>query len=202
MKSVRLLPNILEETSRGIQAIGIEDSLLKTREIFLTTEVDSDSSADLLKQLIYLERVDEEKPITLYISSPGGEVTSGLAVYDYIRMMKSKVITVCIGTAASMGAILFLAGDERKMLPHTKIMIHDPSYGNASMGGMKPLEIRDRLDGLMQSRKLLAEIIAERSGMTLKQVYVKTRRDSFLNAEEAIKIGIATEILERGKKYE
>lgn len=202
MKSVRLLPNILEETSRGIQAIGIEDSLLKTREIFLTTEVDSDSSADLLKQLIYLERVDEEKPITLYISSPGGEVTSGLAVYDYIRMMKSKVITVCIGTAASMGAILFLAGDERKMLPHTKIMIHDPSYGNASMGGMKPLEIRDRLDGLMQSRKILAEIIAERSGMNLKKVYEKTRRDSFLNAKEAIKIGIATEILERGKKYE
>lgn len=202
MKSVRLLPNILEETSRGIQAIGIEDSLLKTREIFLTTEINSDSSADLLKQLIYLERVDEEKPITLYISSPGGEVTSGLAVYDYIRMMKSKVITVCIGTAASMGAILFLAGDERKMLPHTKIMIHDPSYGNASMGGMKPLEIRDRLDGLMQSRKILAEIIAERSGMNLKKVYEKTRRDSFLNAKEAIKIGIATEILERGKKYE
>lgn len=202
MKSVRLLPNILEETSRGIQAIGIEDSLLKTREIFLTTEINSDSSADLLKQLIYLERVDDEKPITLYISSPGGEVTSGLAVYDYIRMMKSKVITVCIGTAASMGAILFLAGDERKMLPHTKIMIHDPSYGNASMGGMKPLEIRDRLDGLMQSRKILAEIIAERSGMNLKKVYEKTRRDSFLNAKEAIKIGIATEILERGKKYE
>lgn len=202
MKSVRLLPNILEETSRGIQAIGIEDSLLKTREIFLTTEINSDSSADLLKQLIYLERVDEEKPITLYISSPGGEVTSGLAVYDYIRMMKSKVITVCIGTAASMGAILFLAGDERKMLPHTKIMIHDPSYGNTSMGGMKPLEIRDRLDGLMQSRKILAEIIAERSGMNLKKVYEKTRRDSFLNAKEAIKIGIATEILERGKKDE
>lgn len=202
MKSVRLLPNILEETSRGIQAIGIEDSLLKTREIFITTEINSDSSADLLKQLIYLERADEEKPITLYISSPGGEVTSGLAVYDYIRMMKSKVITVCIGTAASMGAILFLAGDERKMLPHTKIMIHDPSYGNASMGGMKPLEIRDRLDGLMQSRKILAEIIAERSGMNLKKVYEKTRRDSFLNAKEAIKIGIATEILERGKKYE
>lgn len=202
MKSVRLLPNILEETSRGIQAIGIEDSLLKTREIFLTTEINSDSSADLLKQLIYLERVDDEKPITLYISSPGGEVTSGLAVYDYIRMMKSKVITVCIGTAASMGAILFLAGDERKMLPHTKIMIHDPSYGNASMGGMKPLEIRDRLDGLMQSRKILAEIIAERSGMNLKKVYEKTRRDSFLNAKEAIKIGIATEILERGKKDE
>lgn len=202
MKSVRLLPNILEETSRGIQAIGIEDSLLKTREIFLTTEINSDSSADLLKQLIYLERVDDEKPITLYISSPGGEVTSGLAVYDYIRMMKSKVITVCIGTAASMGAILFLAGDERKMLPHTKIMIHDPSYGNASMGGMKPLEIRDRLDDLMQSRKILAEIIAERSGMNLKKVYEKTRRDSFLNAKEAIKIGIATEILERGKKYE
>lgn len=202
MKSVRLLPNILEETSRGIQAIGIEDSLLKTREIFLTTEINSDSSADLLKQLIYLERVDDEKPITLYISSPGGEVTSGLAVYDYIRMMKSKVITVCIGTAASMGAILFLAGDERKMLPHTKIMIHDPSYGNASMGGMKPLEIRDRLDGLMKSRKILAEIIAERSGMNLKKVYEKTRRDSFLNAKEAIKIGIATEILERGKKDE
>lgn len=194
-RNMSVLPNILEETSRGTQSIRIEDDLLRKREIFFTTEVDSQSSADLLKQLIYLERVDEGKPIMLYISSLGGEVTSGLAVYDYIRMMKSPVTTVCIGTAASMGAILFLAGEERKMLSHTKVMIHDPSYGHATMEGMKPLEIKDRLEGLMKSRKILAEIIAERSGMTLRQVYAKTRRDSYLNAEEAVKLGVATEIL-------
>lgn len=191
------LPYILEETSKGVQSIGIGDDLLRKREIFFTTEVDGRSSADLLKQLIYLERAEEGKEITLYISSPGGEVTSGLAVYDYMQIMKSPVTTVCVGTAASMGAILFLAGTKRKMLPHTKIMIHDPSYGNENMVGVKPLEIKERLDGLMESRKILADIIAERSGMNLKQVYAKTRRDSFLNAEEAVKLGIATEILGR-----
>lgn len=202
MKSASFLPNILEETSRGMQSFGIEDDLLRKREIFLTTDINPESAADLLKQLIYLERADVGKPVTLYISSPGGEVTSGLAVYDYIQMMKSKVTTVCIGLAASMGAVLFLAGEERKMLPHTKIMIHDPSYGNASMNGMKPLDIRNKLDSLMKSRKVLAEIIAERSGMNLKQVYAKTRRDCFLDAKEALKVGIATEILERGGKDE
>lgn len=202
MRNSSILPNILEETSRGTQTIGIEDDLLRKREIFLTSDVNSESASDLLKQLIYLERVGEGAPITLYISSPGGEVTSGLAVYDYIRMMKSKVTTVCIGMAASMGAVLFLAGEERKMLPHTKIMIHDPSYGNTSMHGMKPLEIRNKLDSLMKSRKTLAEIIAERSGMTLKQVYAKTKKDYFLDAEEAVKSGIATEILGRGGKDE
>ena len=100
------LPNILEETSRGTQAIRIEDDLLRNRDIFLTTEIDSKSSSDILKQLIYLDKTDTDKPITLYISSPGGEVTAGLAVFDFIRMMKSKVNTVCIGTAASMGAII------------------------------------------------------------------------------------------------
>ena len=179
------LPNILEETSRGTQAIRIEDDLLRNRDIFLTTEIDSKSSSDILKQLIYLDKTDTDKPITLYISSPGGEVTAGLAVFDFIR------------TAASMGAIIFLAGEERKMLPHTKIMIHDPSYGNASMGGMKPLEIKDRLESLMKSRKLLAEIIAECTGMSLKRVYSKTRTDSFLDANEALKLGIATKIIKR-----
>lgn len=189
------IPSILEETSRGTQAIRIEDDLLRRREIFLTAGIDNISASDLLKQLLYLERVDEGKPITLYISSPGGEVTAGLAIFDFIQRMKSKVTTVCIGTAASMGSILFLAGETRKMLPHTKIMIHDPSYGRIPIEGMKPLEIKDRLDGLMSSRKILAEIIAERSGMTLKQVYARTKKDSFLTAQEALKLGIATEII-------
>lgn len=197
MNNFNEIPNILEETSRGTQAIRIEDDLLRNRDIFLTTEINSKTSSDLLKQLIYLDKEDTDKPITLYISSPGGEVTAGLAVFDYIRMMKSKVNTVCIGTAASMGAILFLAGEERKMLPHTKIMIHDPSYGNASIGGMKPLEIKGRLDSLMKSRQILADIIAERTGMSIKRVYAKTRTDTFLDAKEAVKLGIATGIIER-----
>ena len=118
-----MLPNILKETVRGIQPILIEDEMLQHREVFLIEEVNRKSATDMIKQLMYLDRIDTGKPVTVYINSPGGEVVSGLAVYDYIKVMKSPVNTVCMGSAASMGAILFLAGKERSMLKNSEIMI-------------------------------------------------------------------------------
>ena len=189
------MANILKETVRGTDCIKIEDKLLSRREIFLTEEVNAETSNELIKQLMYLERQDSGKEITLYINSPGGEVISGLAVYDLISLMKSPVRTVCTGTAASMGAILFLAGKKREMLPHTRLMIHDPSFGGGSIGGKKSHELRHELEKLDEVREALAKIIAEKTGRPLEEIYDVTSDDTFYSAEEAITFGLATGIM-------
>lgn len=189
------MASILKETVRGTECIRIEDDLLSKREIFLTEEVNAVTSNELLKQLMYLERQDTGSEITLYINSPGGEVISGLAVYDFISLMKSPVRTVCTGTAASMGAILFLAGTKREMLPHTRLMIHDPSYGSSDISGKKSHEIRHELEKLDEVRAALAEIIAEKTGRSVEEIYSVTSDDTFYSAEEAISFGLATGIL-------
>ena len=189
------MANILKETVRGTDCIRIEDDLLSKREIFLTEEVNAATSNELLKQLMYLERQDCQKEITIYINSPGGEVISGLAVYDYISIMKTPVKTVCTGTAASMGAILFLAGKKREMLPHTRLMIHDPSYSHNDIGGRKPHEIQQELDKLNETREALARIIAEKTGKSIEEIYEVTASDSFYSAKEAIDFGLATGIM-------
>lgn len=200
------MARIIKETVRGIDIVDLEDELLQSREIFLTAGVDANTTNELIKQLMYLEREDDEAEITLYINSPGGEVTSGLAVYDYMTLMKAPIRTVSIGTAASMGALLFLAGDKRQMLPHTRIMIHDPSYSNADMSGKKPHEIQHELDKLNETRQIIAQIISEKTGKTLEEVYEVTANDTYYNAEEALKFGLATEIIDsesfgkRGKR--
>lgn len=189
------MANVILETARGIEAVSIEDELLKNREIFLTGEVNAKSSDELIKQLMYLEREDNTQEVTLYINSNGGEVMSGLAVYDYMSLMKSPLRTVCIGTAASMGAILFLAGERREMLPHTRLMIHDPSYNHHDVGGCKPHEIMREVDKLMETREMLAEIIAEKTHKTLDEIYEVTAEDTFYNAKEAVCFGLATNII-------
>ena len=189
------MANILKETVRGTDCIKIEDELLSRREIFLTEEVNPETSNELIKQLMYLERQDSGKEITLYINSPGGEVISGLAVYDLISLMKSPVRTVCTGTAASMGAILFLAGKKREMLPHTRLMIHDPSFSGGSIGGKKSHELRHELEKLDEVREALAKIIAEKTGRPLEEIYDVTSDDTFYSAEEAIAFGLATGIM-------
>ena len=200
------MARIIKETVRGIDIVDLEDELLQSREIFLTGGVDANTTNELIKQLMYLEREDDEAEITLYINSPGGAVTSGLAVYDYMTLMKAPIRTVSIGTAASMGALLFLAGDKRQMLPHTRIMIHDPSYSNADMSGKKPHEIQHELDKLNETRQIIAQIISEKTGKTLEEVYEVTANDTYYNAEEALKFGLATEIIDsesfgkRGKR--
>ncbi len=196
------MANILKETVRGIDCIRLEDEFLKDREIFLTEEINAQTSNELIKQLMYLERQDSESEVTIYINSPGGEVISGLAVYDYIGMMKAPVRTVCIGTAASMGAILFLAGAKRQMLPHTRLMIHDPSYSHNDIGGRKSHEIQHELDKLNETREALARIISEKTSRSIDEIYKVTADDTFYSAQEAIDFGLATEILKGEQCYE
>ena len=154
-----------------------------------------ESCNEIIKQLMYLEQTDNTKEITIYINSPGGSVNSGLAVYDLIRIMKSPVRTVCTGCAASMGSILFLAGDKREMLPHTQIMMHDPSYGGGNLAGVKPMQIKEILENILRVRDTIANIIAERTGLSLGEVYKITEKDSFFTAEKALQNGIATAII-------
>lgn len=189
------MPNYIKESVRGMESLTPDDLLFTNREIFLTTKVDNETSNELIKQLMILEKLSDTEEVTIYINSPGGEVVSGLAVYDYIQLMKAPVRTVCIGTAASMGAILFLAGKKREMLKHTRLMIHDPAYGGGDMTGKKPHELQMYVDKLKQSQEIIAKIIAEKTGKVLDEVCEKTREDSYFNAEEAIAYGLATGIV-------
>ena len=182
---------ILHESSRGIDSYTAESSLLSKRVLFFTEEVNADSCNRLIEYLLYLDMDKPGEEITLCINSPGGEVVSGLAAYDTMRMLNSPVRTVCIGTAASMGSILFLAGDKREMLPHTKIMIHDPLIAGLS-GAKKALELEKEAAQLMETRAITAGIIAQRSRRSLEEVYEKTREDCYLTTEEAVAFGIAT----------
>lgn len=190
------MSNIIMESARGLESVRIEDEFLRQREIFLTDSVNENSCDELIKQLMYLEKEDDTKEITLYINSPGGSVQEGLAVYDTIMLLRAPVRTVCIGTCASMGAILFLAGGRREIMKHGKIMIHDPAFGgNHNVGGKKPHEIQAELDDLNRCRESLARIIAERTGKSVEEIYEVTANDTYYSADEAIEFGLATDIL-------
>ena len=190
------MANIILESVRGLQPVAIEDELLKNREIFLTGKVDGESCNELIKQLVYLERKDPSKEITIYINSPGGSVQDGLAVYDLIMLLRSPVRTVCTGTCASMGAILFLSGKKREMMGHGKLMIHDPAFGGGhEMGGKKPHEIQTELDDLNRCRDALTKIIAERTGHAAEEIEKITVNDTYYTAEEAVEFGLATAII-------
>lgn len=188
------MSNVIKESVRGTELIPVEDMLFCQNKIFLVEEVNVETTNRLMKQLMYLENSGSTDEITLYINSPGGDVVSGLALYDYIKIMQRTVNTVCTGTAASMGAILFLAGEKRSMLPHTRLMIHDPSFGNGDFSGQKPHEIQRHLDKLNESRSTLAQIISEKTGKTLEEIYTVTADDTYYNVEEAIAFGLATDI--------
>ena len=192
------MPNIILDSVRGLQPVPIDDVFLKDRKIFLVGEVNDASCNDLIKQLLYMEAEDNTLPITLFINSPGGQVGSGLAVYDTIRLMKSPVTAVVTGIAASMGSIIMLAcdGDQRLMLPSSKVMIHDCSWGHREMGGMKPFEIEQELRQLEQVNERLISIIAERTGNSVEDVSNVTMCDSYFNAEEAIEFGLASKVID------
>lgn len=193
-------PCVILESARGFESLYLHDKLFNdNREIFLTDEIDMQSCGNIITQLIYLNRTEPEKEISLYINSPGGSVTDGLAVYDIIRLLDAPVKTICIGTCASMGAILFLAGKEREIMEHGRIMVHDPAFGgNHNMGGKKPHEIQPELDDLNRCRESLAQIISERTGKPLEKIYEVTANDTYFNAEEAVKFGLATRIIKKG----
>ncbi len=187
--------NILKESSRGYEAIRPEDQLLTERKIFFTEEVTPESSAALIQLLFYLEGQSEDKEIVLYINTPGGEVTSGLAVYDTLTGIKCPVRTVCIN-AASMGAIIFMAGQTRQIYRHGSVMIHDPLLSGLS-GSKSALAMEKEAGRLMKTRAVLAGILAERTGHTIEEIYGKTHEDCYLDAKEALDFGIATQIVDR-----
>ncbi len=186
-------PQIVRETAEGLNRLDIRDDMLAHRELELTSGVDADSCAAVIRSLLYLQRCDADAPVTLYINSPGGEVQSGLALYDVMQAVSCPIRTVCLGMAASMGALLFIAGDERLMLPHSRVMIHDPLIGGG-LGG-SALSVKARADDLMRIRDITASVIAHHTGMTLERVFELTSSDTYFEAEEAVQAGLADRII-------
>ncbi|MCR4945545.1 MAG: ATP-dependent Clp protease proteolytic subunit [Lachnospiraceae bacterium] len=184
---------IIKQSARGYDHILPEEMLYSERKVFFTESVTAESAAQLIQTLLCLEAESESKPITLYINSPGGDVISGLAAYDTIVGLKCPVRTVCIGIAASMGSYLFLAGNERLILPHSQVMIHDPLINGLS-GVQKALALEKEANKLMKTREMLGQIMSERTGKSIEEVYEKTKDDTYMSAEEALEFGIATEI--------
>ena len=183
---------IIRESSYGYHLIPIQDEMLAHREVELVGEVDAASVNALIRQLRYLQREDPKAPVTLYINSPGGSVDSGMALYDVMKAVSCPIRTVCMGLAASMAALLFVSGAERDMLPHSRLMIHDPLI--IQTGG-SALKLKAVSDDLMETRQIIARIIADHSGKSMEEVLAKTASDSYFRAEEAIEFGLADRII-------
>lgn len=189
------IPTIIRETSEGMARIPIADVMLQRREIWLTGEITSELADAVIAQILHLDAEAPGEEITLYIDSPGGSVTAGLAIYDVMQAVSSKIRTVCIGTAASMAAVLFAAGDRREILMHGEVMIHDPLVSGGISGSA--LAVQDKSDRLMAKRKVLCGILAQHAGKTIKQIYKVTAKDSWYGAEEAVAFGLADEVISK-----
>lgn len=190
-----LVPMVIEQTNRGERAYDIYSRLLKDRIIFLGTPVDDNVSNLIIAQLLFLEAEDPEKDINLYINSPGGVVTSGLAIYDTMQYIKSKVSTICIGQAASMGALLLTAGapGKRFALPNARIMIHQPMGG--FQGQASDIDIHAR--EILKIRERLNEIMAKHTGQPIEKIRTDTERDYFMSGEEAKNYRLVDDVIER-----
>ncbi len=186
-------PQIIRETAEGLNRLDIRDEMLGKRQLELMTSVNAESCAVVIRDLLYLQREDPTTPITLYINSPGGEVQSGLALYDVMQAVSCPIRTVCLGIAASMAALLFIAGDDREILPHSRVMIHDPLI-SAGAGG-NALSVKARADDLMRIRDITAGVIARHSGMPIDRVFELTATDTYFEAEEAVEAGLADRII-------
>ena len=187
-----LIPYIVEQTSRGERSYDIYSRLLEDRIIFLSGEIDDAVANTVVAQLIYLEAKDPNKDINLYINSPGGSVSSGLAIYDTMNYIKCDVSTICIGMAASMGAFLLSSGAKGKRfgLPNSEIMIHQP------LGGAKgqASDIKIAAEHILRTKKKLNRILAENSGKPIEQIERDTDRDNYLSAEEALNYGLIDKV--------
>ncbi|MFO1520183.1 MAG: ATP-dependent Clp endopeptidase proteolytic subunit ClpP [bacterium] len=193
-----LVPMVIEQTHRGERAYDIYSRLLKDRIIFLGTPVNDDIANLLIAQLLFLESEDPEKDIHLYINSPGGSVTAGLAIYDTIQYIRPDVSTLCIGQAASMGAVLLAAGTNGKRfaLPHSRILIHQPLGG--VQGQATEIEIQAR--EILRLREELNNILAKHSKQALKKIQQDTERDYFMGGAEAKEYGLIDEVLNYREK--
>lgn len=190
-----LVPMVIEQTNRGERAYDIYSRLLKDRIIFLGTAVDDNISNLIIAQLLFLEAEDPEKDINVYVNSPGGLVTAGLAIYDTIQYIKSPVSTICIGQAASMGALLLTAGakGKRYALPNARVMIHQPMGG--FQGQATDIDIHAR--EILKMRERLNEILAKHTGQPIEKIRTDTERDYFMSGEEAKIYGLIDEVIER-----
>jgi len=189
-----LVPMVVEQTARGERAFDIYSRLLKERIIFLTGQVYDQVAALICAQLLFLESENPSKDIAFYINSPGGVVSSGLAIYDTMQYIRSPVSTVCIGQAASMGSLLLAAGakDKRFALPNARVMVHQPSGG--AQGQATDIEIQAR--EILTLRQRLNEIYVKHTGQALEAIERKLERDSFMSAEEARVFGIVDQVVE------
>ena len=193
-------PRILHETSSGITATTIYDEMLARRELAVVGDIEQGMAFSLCQHIRRLEAENPAAPIAVFVSSPGGSVGAGLAVYDLLRSVSCPVRTVCTESAASMGSVIFMAGERREMYPHAELMVHDPLIPRGAGGSA--LSVQETSRRLMSTRRTLNTILAERSGLTLKRVQQLTGKESYLSAERAVELGFATGIIGSAKEKE
>ncbi len=190
-----LIPMVVEQTSRGERSYDIYSRLLKDRIIFLGSTVDDYVANLIIAQLLFLEAEDPDKDINIYINSPGGSITAGMAIYDTMQYIKPSVSTICVGMAASMGAFLLAAGEKGKRfaLPNSEIMIHQPLGGASGQA----TDIQIHAKRILEIKEKLNEILAERTGQELSKVAADTERDYFMSAEAAKEYGLVDEVISK-----
>ena len=195
-----LIPMVIEQTNRGERSYDIYSRLLKDRIVFLGGEINDDTANLVVAQLLFLEMEDPDSDISLYINSPGGSVTAGMAIYDTMQYIKPQVRTVCVGMAASMGAFLLMAGEKGKRLalPNAEVMIHQPLGGAQGQA----TDVAIRAEWLMKTKKKMTAMMAEMTGQPLKQIQADVERDYFMSAEEALDYHIIDEIYQPRAKEE
>ena len=193
--ALNLVPMVVEQTARGERAYDIYSRLLKERVIFIVGPIEDQMANLVVAQLLFLESENPDKDIALYINSPGGVVTSGMAIYDTMQFVKPDITTICIGQAASMGAVLLAAGakGKRHCLPHSRVMIHQPLGG--FQGQATDIEIHTR--EILDMRDRLNKILAHHTGQTIDKIRTDTDRDNFMSAEQATAYGIVDHVLEK-----
>jgi ATP-dependent Clp protease, protease subunit len=195
IRNLNLVPMVIEQTSRGERAFDIYSRLLKERVIFLVGPVDDYMANVIVAQLLFLESENPDKDINLYINSPGGSVTAGMAIYDTMQFIKPSVSTMCIGQAASMGAVLLAAGasGKRYSLPHSRVMIHQPLGGFSGQASDFDIHARE----ILAIRRRLNELLAHHCKQPVEQLEKDTDRDNFMSANEAVKYGLIDAVLDR-----
>jgi ATP-dependent Clp protease protease subunit len=195
---VSVIPIVIEQTGRSERAYDIYSRLLKDRIIFMGTAIDDSVANTVIAQLLFLQTEDPDKDIHLYVNSPGGIVSSGLAIYDTMQYVKSDIATYCIGQATSMGALLLAAGTQKKRfaLPHSRIMIHQPMGG--FQGQATDIEIHAR--EILRTKDVLNQILAAHTGQSIEKIRTDTDRDFFMSGEEAKEYGIVDEVIHSMKK--
>lgn len=194
---MNLIPTVIEQTNRGERAYDIYSRLLKDRIIMLGSAIDDNVANSIVAQLLFLAAEDPDKDISLYINSPGGSITAGMAIYDTMQFIKPQVSTICIGMAASMGAFLLAAGEKGKRyaLPNSEVMIHQPLGG--TQGQASDIEIHARR--ILEMREKLNEILSERTGQDLEVIQRDTERDNFMTATKAKNYGLIDEVIDKKK---